>query len=296
MNRILIVGATGVLGSEAAKHFLKKGFQVKCFVRNKEKAAELASAGGILVVGDLTNEASIVNACKDVDVVIAAAHGMLGKGKNKSENVDDAGHKALVKAAVEANVQHFIYTSVSGLAVDHPIDFLRTKYAIEQLLVSSGLNYTILRLPAFMEWHAHRLLGKSIMDKGKVTILGSGENPTNFIAVDDIVQALNIIVGNQAYFNKTINVAGPENISKNEVANIYGRLSNKTPKVSHVPVGVLKVMSAIINPFHPGIGRIMKFSAYTDKADATMNVNDSVQQFGLRPTTMEEFIKKQVSQ
>ena len=295
MNRLLIVGATGVLGSAAAKHFIKKGLHVKCFVRNKEKATDLASAGGELVVGDLTNETSIVNACKNVDVVIASAHGMLGRGKNKSENVDDAGHKSLVDAAAKANVQHFIYTSINGLAADHPIDFFRTKYAVEQHLINSGLNYTILRLPAFMEWHAHKLLGKSIIDKGKVTILGKGENPTNFIAADDIVQALNIMVGNQANYNKIINLAGPENISRNKVAGIYGRLLNKTPKVSHVPVGALNVLAAIINPFHPGIGRIMKFSAYTDKTDQTMNVNDSVKQFGLRATTMEEFIKKQVS-
>ena len=295
MTRLLIVGATGVLGSAAAKHFITKGLHVKCFVRNKEKAAELAEAGGELVVGDLTNEASIINACKNVDVVIASAHGMLGKGKNKSENVDDAGHKNLVDAAAKANVQQFIYASINGLYANHPIDFFRTKYAVEQHLINSKLNYTILRLPAFMEWHAHKLLGKSIIDKGKVTILGKGENPTNFIAVDDIVQALNIMVGNQAYYNKIISLAGPENISRNQVASIYGRLSNKTPKVSHVPVGALNVLAAIINPFHPGVARIMKFSAYTDNADATMNVNDSVKQFGLRPTTIEEFIKKQVS-
>ena len=295
MTRLLIVGASGVLGSAAAKHFITKGLHVKCFVRNKEKAAELAEAGGELVVGDLTNEASIIEACKNVDVVIASAHGMLGKGKNKSENVDDAGHKNLVDAAAKANVQQFIYASINGLYANHPIDFFRTKYAVEQHLINSGLNYTILRLPAFMEWHAHKLLGKSIIDKGKVTILGKGENPTNFIAVDDIVQALNIMVGNQVYYNKIINLAGPENISRNQVAGIYGRLLNKTPKVSHVPVGALNVLAAIINPFHPGVARIMKFSAYTDNADATMNVNDSVKQFGLRPTTIEEFIKKQVS-
>lgn len=294
MTRLLIVGATGVLGSAAAKHFLKKGLHVKCFVRSKEKAMELASAGGELVVGNLTNEASIVNACKNVDVVIASAHSMLGKGKNKSEHVDDAGHKSLVKAAAEAKVKQFIYASIDGVAANHPIDFFRTKYAIEQRLINSGLNYTILRLPAFMEWHVHRLLGKSIIDKGKVTILGKGENPTNFIAVDDIVQALNIIVSNEAYYNKIINLAGPENISRNEIASIYGRLANKPPKVGHLPVGALKVLSAIINPFHPGVGRIMKFSAYTDKTNQTMNVNDSVQQFGLRPTTVEEFIKKQL--
>ena len=62
-------------------------------------------------------------------------------------------------------MQHFIYTSVHGVSAIHPIDFLRNKFSVEQYLIKSGLNYTILRLPAFMEWHVHNLLGKSIVKK-----------------------------------------------------------------------------------------------------------------------------------
>ena len=41
MNRILIVGATGVLGSEAAKHFIKKGFQVNALLETKKRLLNL---------------------------------------------------------------------------------------------------------------------------------------------------------------------------------------------------------------------------------------------------------------
>src|SRR5687767_2804287 len=162
MSRILIVGATGVLGSAATKYFLKNNFRVKAFVRNKNNAVELEKLGANIFVGDLLDRASIEEACKDTDVIITAAHGMLNKSNYKSKNVDELGHKSLIDAALNSGVEHFIYTSVFGVAQNHPIDFFRTKYDIEQYLINSGLKYTILRLAAFMEWHVHNLLGKSI--------------------------------------------------------------------------------------------------------------------------------------
>ena len=295
MTRLLVVGATGVLGNAATKFFLQNHFQVRAFVRNKEKAAELEKAGASIVVGDLTNPGSLAGACRDTDVILTAAHGMLGKGKNISKNVDDAGHKRLIDEAVKAGVSQFIYTSVVDASKDHPVDFFRTKYAIEQYLINSGLNYTILHLPPFMEWHVHNLLGKSIREKGKTTILGLGNNLTNFVAVQDIVLALKTMIKNEAYYNKIVNIAGPENMSRNEVAMLYGRLLNISPRISHVPVAALKFLSRLISPFHPGIARIMKFSVYYDSADSTMPVTDSIQQFGLQPTTIETFVKKQLS-
>jgi NADH dehydrogenase len=294
MNRLLVIGATGVLGSAATKYFLQKEFPVKAFVRNKDKAAALEKAGATILVGDITHPESISEACKNIDIVIATLHGMLGRGKNRSELVDDKGHKNLINAAVKAGVKHFIYSSVFGAAKNHPIDFFRTKYAIEQYLKSSGLHYTILRLPAFMEWHIHNLLGKSIIEKGKTTIFGKGDNPTNFIAVDDVVQALGLIVSDQAYQNKIISIVGPENLSRNEIAQLYGKALNIIPRINHVPIAALRFLSAVINPFHPGIGRIMKLSIYGDVNDSAMDTNSSIQQFGLKPTTVVAFIRKQV--
>ena len=295
MNSLLIIGGTGVLGNATARHFLKRGFRVKAFVRNKVKAASLEMAGAEIIQGDLSSPDSLKGICKDVDIVLTAAHGMLGKGRNKSATIDHNAHKQLIDEAKKTGVKHFIYTSVFGVSPEHPVDFLRTKYVIEQYLQQSGVTYTILRLPAFMEWHVHTLLGKNIVEKGKTTILGRGENPINFIAVNDVVQALDKIAGNPEFFNRIINIAGPDNLTRNEVSQIYGRLLNIKPRVGHVPVGMLKVLSVLFQPFHPGIARIMKFSVYTDKSNESMNENDSIRQFGLDPTTVETFVRNKLA-
>ena len=295
MSHLLILGASGVLGSAATKYFLKTGFTVTAFVRNKNKAADLEKSGAKLIIGDLTNPGSIKDCCKNMDVVITAAHGMLGKGKNKSQNIDETGHRLLIDEALQSGVKHFIYTSVNNASENHPIDFFRTKYVIEQYLVNSGLNYTILRLPAFMEWHVYNLLGKNIVQKGKTTILGKGMNPTNFIAVKDIVAALDKIILDENYYNKLIPVAGPQNLTKNKIAELFGKALNIKPKIGHVPVGVLKLFSVLFQPVHPGVARIMKLAIATEQSDETMNVKNSIEQFGLIPTNIEEFIQNVIS-
>ena len=130
MVHLFIVGGNGVLGSAAAKFFLKEGFNVSVLVRDSSKATEIEKAGANVVVGDITNPGDIKNIFKKVDVVLTAAHGLLGKGKNKSENVDDAGHGRLIDEAKNSGIKQFIYTSVVNVSQDHPVDFYRTKFKI----------------------------------------------------------------------------------------------------------------------------------------------------------------------
>jgi len=291
MPHLLIIGGNGVLGNAAANHFLEKGFRVSVFVRNRSRAVSLEKKGAIIIKGDLTKPSTLTGIFTGIDIVLTAAHGMLGMGNNKSEKVDDAGHKSLIEEAQKSGVKHFIYTSVFTASPDHPVDFFRTKYKMERLITESGLNYTILKLPAFMEWHVYNLLGKNIAKKGKTTILGRGNTPVNFIAVKDVVAAIDKIILKEEFYNKTIPVAGPQNITRNEIADLFGKALNIKPRIGHAPVRLLKVFSFIVSPFHPGIARIMKLSIYTENSDETMDPKYSVQQFGLSPTTIQQFIE-----
>ena len=106
-----------------------EGRAVRAMARQPSKASDLASLGAEVVQGDLVNTPSLGRACAGATHVVAAAHGILGSGRNRSEAVDDAGHRALVDAARAAGVAHFVYTSVLGASPGHPLDFFRTKYA-----------------------------------------------------------------------------------------------------------------------------------------------------------------------
>ena len=136
--------------------------------------------------------------------------------------------------------------------------------------------------------------GSQLLKKERQPFLAKEIIPPILLRLMNIVQVLSLAVTNPAFQNQIISIAGPENLSRNEVAQLYGKILNVTPRINHVPIPALKFLSAIINPFHPGIGRIMRLSIYGDRNDATMNINDSIEQFGLQPTTVEAFIRKHV--
>lgn len=294
MRNILIVGASGVLGRAATVFFLEKGHRVTAFVRDPGKVRDLESLGARVVRGDLTDPASFKPALEGVSVVVTAAHALMGKGKNSSANVDLKGHEQLIDASKAAGVDHFIYTSAEFASADAPLDFSRTKYTVEQYLSHSGLPYTVLRPTAFMEWHAYRLLGQKILDSGKVSILGNGKALVNFIAVRDVVAAMEHIIEAGPQGSRIIELAGPDTVSRNEVAERFGKAFGKPYKVGHVPIGMVRFLRTVMKPFHPGIARVMEFTILTENQDSQVDLSHTIAQFGLQPTTLDTFISQQL--
>ena len=146
------------------------------------------------------------------------------------DNLTDRTPAGLWPSDHAAVVAHFVYTSILGAAPDHPIDFWRTKYNIEEYLKASGLSYTILRPSAFMEWHAHIFNGKSILENGKTSLLGQGTKPRNFVAVRDVAQSATLALTDPKLQNRTLEVGGPENFTNNQAAELYGKLAGVKPR------------------------------------------------------------------
>src|ERR1039458_5101202 len=100
---ILVVGATGLVGSEVCQKLIGRGEQVKALVRttsSKDKIEALRSSGVELCVGDLKDPQSIVAACHGVNAVISTASSTLTRQPGDSiESVDAAGQLNLVNAA-----------------------------------------------------------------------------------------------------------------------------------------------------------------------------------------------------
>ncbi len=287
---ILIVGSTGVLGREAARQLLVAGHKVRAMARDVEKAADLRAMGAEVIQGDLIDPESLKKACQGVDAVLAAAHQLMGTGKYTSEAVDDAGHRSLIDAAKAAGVKHFVYTSVIGVRPDHPVDFIRCKSKIETYLKSSGLSYTILRPPAFMEHHVHNLLGATIQTTGKTTIYGKGDNPVNFIAGVDVARFAVIALTDPRLKNRAIDIGGPDNLSKNDVVKLYEKYTGRKASVSHVPTGVMKVMGPILRPIQPVLSRLMAFSVWMDTCDQRFDTTAMLKEFPMPLTRVEDFV------
>ncbi len=292
---ILIVGGTGALGSNLTRRLLERGEPVRVMTRTPEKAIPLKDIGAQVVHGDLLDKASLDRACDSVISVVAAAHSILGRGRESSKFVDLQGHFDLIDSAKTAGVDHFVYLS----HYDHgpaykKVPFFRMKPLVEEYLRASGLSFTILRPTAFMESQAEIFIGDQFFENGKVTVFGKGENPRNFVAADDVAQFAVLALEDTALKGKSIDIGGPENLTNLEVINIYERLFNRQAKVNHVPLWVLKVMSWLLRPFHAGLSQIMKLSIIVDTADSTFDPTAIQDQFPIPLTRFKEWVRNRV--
>src|ERR1700749_3656228 len=108
---ILVVGATGILGSEICSRLRREQASVRALVRqsaNQDRLTVLRNAGGELCMGDLKDPAGLREACEGVEVVISTAFSTLSRQEGDSiETVDRIGQLSLIKTARAAGVRHF---------------------------------------------------------------------------------------------------------------------------------------------------------------------------------------------
>jgi uncharacterized protein YbjT (DUF2867 family) len=293
----LIIGGTGSLGSATARRLMAKGTAVRVMTRAAEKATELQELGAKVVRGDLLDKESLAQACRGVEKVLASAHSILGRGREASKNVDLQGHKDLIDAAKAAEVGHFVYASAYDFGPEYDsVPFLQFKREVERYLQASGLSYTILRPTAFMESHAELFIGQPILEKGKVSLFGKGENPRNFVAADDVAQFAVMALEDASLSGQTIDIGGPENLTNMEVVRLYEKLAGRPAKVTHVPLGMLKVMYRVLRPLHPGLSQVMQFSIYTDTRNAGFDPAPMLAAYPVKLTRFEDWAAQRVDQ
>ncbi|AZA56941.1 NmrA family NAD(P)-binding protein [Chryseobacterium shandongense] len=90
MKNILVTGATGIYGSNAISHLLRKGIlpdQISALVRNPEKASYLSKLGVTVVEGDYNNYASLVRGFKNIDKLLFVSSNDVGQREVQHENV-----------------------------------------------------------------------------------------------------------------------------------------------------------------------------------------------------------------
>lgn len=291
----LIAGGTGTLGRALTRRLLASGAGVRILTRNAARAADMAALGAEIVVGDLVDRASVERACRGVTAVVAAAHSLFGRGRYSSLRVDGQAHRDLIDIACRAGVGHFVYTSVYryGPAYD-AVPMFRLKGEIEQYLKASGLSHTIVRPTAFMESHAHALIGEPILEGRPVPMFGRGDQPRNFVAADDVAAVVELAL-QRALDGETIDVAGPGNHTSMDVVRMYERASGRSARVLHLPLPLMRAAAAAIRPLHPGISQVITAGVLADTTDQRVDVSPLVRRLSVTATPLAAFVDSAVA-
>lgn len=292
---ILIVGGTGALGSQVSRRLLAQRERVRIMTRTPGRAEALHAAGAEVLRGDLLDRDAVIRACTGAEAVVAAAHSLFGRGAHASARVDGDAHRRLIDVARAAGVRHVVYTSVYDYGPEYQaVPFFRIKLEVERHLKASGLGFTILRPTAFMESHAHMLIGEPILAGRRVMLIGRGEQPRNFVAAGDVAAVAVQALQDPALAGETLDVAGPENLTNMDVVRTYERVSGKAARIARLPRGVARTLSTLIRPLHPGIAQVLQLAVLGDTTDQRADGRRVMARFGIEAATLEAWVHRRL--
>jgi uncharacterized protein YbjT (DUF2867 family) len=291
--KVLIVGATGTLGRQIARHALDKGHEVRCLVRSLSRASFLREWGAELRPGDLCRPDSLPPALEGVDAVIDAAS---ARPTDSIKKVDWQGKNNLIQATQAAGIERYIFLSILD-AEKHPtVPLMEIKRCTEAYLAESGLKYTILRPCGFMQGLISQY-AVPILDNEAVWVTGQS-TPIAYMNTEDLakfaVRALEVPETEKQSYP----VVGTKAWTSEEIIELCQKLSDKEAKISRIPLGALRLLRNFTRFFQwtYNISERLAFAEVLASGQAmTAEMEEVYQTFGLDPketTTLESYLQE----
>jgi NADH dehydrogenase len=291
----LVVGATGLLGSEICHLLRAGGGGVRALTRPTADVARLQrlrECGAEIVQGDLKAPASLTAACRGVGAVVSTASSTLSRQPGDSiETVDRQGQLDLIDAAEAAGVQHFVLISFAPTGVDFPLQ--AAKREVEARVQRSRMTFTILQPTCFAEVWLSPALGFDV-SKGTAQIYGDGHHRMSWISAHDVARFAVASLGTPRAANAVLRLGGPEPLSPLDVVQLAERISGRTFAVQHVSKELIQAQhAAATDAMAKSFAGLMLYYAAGDVVD----MSEAVRLFQVPPLrTVYEHLQSSVLQ
>jgi uncharacterized protein YbjT (DUF2867 family) len=141
---VAITGGTGFVGQTVIERACREGVALKALARREQSPNE----GLEWVSGDLADRSALARLVEGTEAVLHIA-GVVNTPDPMGFHLGNVtGTEALVEAVKAAGVQRFVF--VSSLAAREPVlsKYGKSKHHAEEVVQSSGLDWTIVRPPA----------------------------------------------------------------------------------------------------------------------------------------------------
>ena len=230
--RVLVVGATGMLGEPVARRLRQDGHEVRVLARDPDAVAGRFGNAFEIVAGDVTR----------VDTLAPALSGCEGlhinlRGHNtvtSYREIEQEGVKNLAQAAAAAGIERISYVSGAGdEAVTASTMLGRIKSEAAAAIRACGVGHTVFKPTHFMEslpkfiWH------------GRATVIGNQPHRYHYLAAADFARMVSKSFSVPDAANKTLTILGPDAFTMLGALRVYCESCRPD-----VPVGVMPIWGA----------------------------------------------------
>jgi uncharacterized protein YbjT (DUF2867 family) len=230
---IAVVGATGKQGGSVVEALLDRGARVRALVRDLDKAASraLADHGVDLVVGDLSDPASLDALFTDVQAAFAMTTPLPDGTVHET-----ATGIAIADAVDRAGVPYLVFSSVGGAERQSGVPHFESKRRVEEHIELLGIHHTFLRPVLFMD----NLSGfMTSVENGQVVVrmaLPDGI-PLQMVAVRDVGRAAAAILldGGAGVEGESLEIAG-DALRGTQIAKAIGAYAGLPARYEALPL------------------------------------------------------------
>ncbi|MFG2760039.1 SDR family oxidoreductase [Streptomyces wuyuanensis] len=232
---IVVTGATGHLGRLVVERLLEAGVPaagIAAVVRDKDKAADLASRGVELRIADYGDPGTLAGAFRSGDRVLLISGNEVGRRVPQ--------HTAVVSAARAAGVAQLAYTGVLG-GPEADFELAAEHKATEQAILDSGLPYTFLRNGWYTENYTEQLA--PVLEHGAV-VSSAGEGRIASAGRADYAAAAVAVLTGEGHLGRAYELSGDTAWSMAEYAAEVAKQSGREIAHRNVPAGThLKILT-----------------------------------------------------
>lgn len=283
---ILVTAANGNQGKLLVPRLLAAGHSVRASVRSEASTQALRAAGVTdVVVGDLAEPGVIARAVRGATKVYHV-------GPTLSPREREIGF-AIVDAAANAGVQHFVMSSVLHAITTDLVQHV-VKRDIEEHLLSSGLEFTILQPTNYML--AHRL--KPAFERGVFELSWSLERKQSLVDIGDIAEVAALVLGDSEHHaGATYELASPGRYTAHDLAAIISTVLDKPIEAREIDVDTFadRTLGGAEAAGKAYELRAMRaISARYSSNDFVGNPNVLTWLLGRTPTSFEDWVRAQL--
>ncbi len=282
---ILVTSANGNQGKRLVPKLLAAGQRVRACVQSEASADDLRSLGvQQVVVGDLAQPTVIARA---VDGVRSVYH--IGPTVHPAER---AMGFALVDAARAAGVRHFVFSSVlHAIATDliqHEI-----KRDIEEHLLSSGLEFTILQPSNYMLPHRVR----SAFEDKVFRLSWSLDGRQSMVDLEDITDVAALVLSEpERHAAATYELVGPGRFTAYDIGHVLSEVLGHEITLEEIDSEAFvraRFRDADPAALEYQIHVIRAIGAHYSRHDFLGNPNVLTWLLGRPPTSFEDFARRE---
>jgi uncharacterized protein YbjT (DUF2867 family) len=287
-KNIVILGATGTVGSKISEILLTQGHQVTLIARHTEKLEKFRSMGAEIIAGDITDVETLTNAFKNADSAF-----VLLPDNVKAENTRAYQRQVtgkLMEAISNSGIKYIVNMSSVGSHM-HEGNGMMAGTGEQEVRLNQldDVNVLHLRSAYFME-NFLRTMGL-VKKMGFNATVADGDHAIPMVATADVAKIVAVHLTNRDFSGKSVHaVMGPRDYTYREFTGIIGKTIGN-PELPYVQVPAEQAKQTFLNngfteDFASNLiemGTAVKtgFMNYQKRDDSTTT-----------PTTAEEFVSE----